>query len=105
MGQTKQRNETKPKVRPGQGLAEDGTPFDEKALRASILRKLAIIADEWRDCPERACRRHRTCASPRLLCLKQIRERRPVSPEKEAEAMAWLQRALKRRRAEQCGAR
>ena len=80
-------------------------PFDVDALRASILRKLAIIADEWRDCPDRACRRHRTCASPRMPCLNMQRERRPVSPKNEAEAKTFLQRALKRRSAGQSGAR
>jgi hypothetical protein len=104
MRQTKQRNETRPKVPPGQGLSEGGTPFDEAALCASILRKLAIVLDEWRDCPERVCRRQRACASPRLLCLDKEPERQ-VSPKHEAEVMAYLQRALKRRIAEQGGPR
>src|SRR5262245_49655202 len=41
---------------------------EQAALRLSLMRKLTPLLDHWRQCPARACRRHRRCASPALEC-------------------------------------
>jgi hypothetical protein len=77
-------------------------PLDVDALRHSILRKLLALRELWRECPDRACRRARTCASPRLSCadLPSRRRDKPMTPQREAANLAHLQRLLKRRSAE-----
>ena len=67
----------------------------------SMLRKLMDVLKNWRTCPERACRRKRGCASPRMICADRA-PKRQVSPEHEAAAMAMLKRML-REKLEQSG--
>ena len=62
-------------------------------LRLSLMRKLAPFLDHWRQCPARACRRHRMCASAALECTD-IPDRKPRNPRQDAAALARLQRAI-----------
>jgi hypothetical protein len=74
-------------------------PFSEQdKLRLSLMRKLMPFVNSSRACRMAACRRHRRCASANFEC--RARPARSFSPESEQAALASLQRALARRRAE-----
>ncbi len=95
-------NETKAQRRASSAPAPAGeeppkseAPKSQNELRLSLVRKLAIVLDGWRACPERVCRRQRGCASPRLTCL-QSEPARPLSPDKQAAMLARFQRDLRR---------
>lgn len=76
-------------------------PRSTEELRLSLMRKLMLVVNPWRRCPAPACRRNRRCASETLECQKLPQRKR--SPEQEQAALASLQRALARRRAEMKG--
>lgn len=99
MRQTKRPNKAQPKAPPAPSPPEENAARDIPALRRSIVRKVVEVLDDWRTCPDRACRRHRTCASPRMVCLEQPSTRQ-ISLKNQNEAIARLKRGLKRRSAE-----
>jgi hypothetical protein len=94
MRQTTKRNAKTP-IEPAPPNVEPRP--SEAELRWSILWKLAQILEHWRTCREPACRRHRRCATRSLVCLDRNRDARPMSPEKQAAALADLKRQLRQR--------
>ena len=47
--------------------AEDGVVAQTpEELRLMMSRRLHLLADRWRGCPERLCKRHRLCLTPRI---------------------------------------
>jgi hypothetical protein len=43
-------------------------PITHEDVRLMLARRLSLLADHWRGCPERRCKRHRYCAKPRAKC-------------------------------------
>ena len=86
---------------PKQKRSDDfiAAPLSEQdKLRLSLMRTLMLVAKPWRRCPAHTCRRHRRCDSDGIACI--AAPPRARSPKKGQAAIAYLQRALARRRAE-----
>ena len=47
-----------------------GDPTTHEDLREMMARRMALMADRWRGCPERLCKRHRYCVHPRAKCTR-----------------------------------
>jgi hypothetical protein len=45
-------------------------PTTHEDMRAMMARRMALMADLWRGCPERLCKRHRYCVHPRAKCTR-----------------------------------
>jgi len=78
---------------------EETVPDDIEAFRAGLIRKIATILRDWRRCGEPSCRRARRCVSPRMSCAR-LAPARTLTPEREARAIASLQKMLRQRAAE-----
>ncbi len=61
---------------------------DEDALRIRLARRLHMILNDWRGCPERQCRRQRDCMAPNNKCSN------APSPEVEDERWRKVQAEL-----------
>jgi hypothetical protein len=78
--------------------APEAVPSLEDKRRA-LVRKIAMLTNDWRLCPRPLCRRARACRLPDLTCYAEP-PHPPMTPEQEDRAIARFQRALKRRMAE-----
>jgi hypothetical protein len=65
-------------------------PKDIDAFRYSIARRLAMIVNNWRGCPEGLCRRHRGCMAPHIHCTNTAPPN--ATPEQLARTLALVQR-------------
>ena len=45
-------------------------PQTHEDMRELMARRLTLMADRWRGCPERLCKRHRYCVKPRAKCTR-----------------------------------
>ena len=45
-------------------------PTTHEDMREMMARRLTLMADRWRGCPERLCKRHRYCVKPRVKCTR-----------------------------------
>ena len=45
-------------------------PKTHEDMREMMARRLTLMADRWRGCPERVCKRHRYCVKPRAKCTR-----------------------------------
>ncbi len=71
----------------------DAPPDDIDAVRTSLARRIAMLINDWRGCPEPLCRRMRGCMAPRIRCTNA----RPVKadPERTARTLALVKRAMR----------
>jgi hypothetical protein len=82
-----------------QSMAKEEPPHDVAGLRLSLTRKLALVLDQWRDCPARICHRYRRCASQAFEC-NDIPPRKPLTPAQDEAALAHFQRDIRHRLAQ-----
>jgi hypothetical protein len=72
--------------------------FDVQAQRRALGLKLIRFAADWRRCPQRRCRRARSCGAPGDVCHAPPRgPARQMTEEQWAREKASLKRALDRR--------
>jgi hypothetical protein len=45
-------------------------PATHEDMRDMMARRLTLLADRWRGCRERVCKRHRYCVKPRAKCTR-----------------------------------
>jgi hypothetical protein len=45
-------------------------PETHEDMREMMARRLTLLADRWRGCTERLCKRHRYCVKPRAKCTR-----------------------------------
>ena len=77
----------------------DPVPLDIDDFRNELARRISRFVgnrkESWRNCRERACRRHHTCAAPHIRCSNAP----PLPPDptgrRGARVMAQVQRALR----------
>jgi hypothetical protein len=50
------------------GLDGDTPPKDIDEFRNRVTRRLYIILNRWRGCPQPLCRRYRGCVAPHIVC-------------------------------------
>ena len=76
-----------------------GDPTTHEDLREMMARRMALMADLWRGCPERLCRRHRYCVHPRAKCTRHPEpDPTPLSEEsREMYDRIWAQMLAERR--------
>lgn len=78
----------------------DKAPRDIHELRLALARHISrAIADRqgaWRQCPQRGCRRARSCQTSRPECPA-LPPAPPMSPEEQARVRAGFGRMLRRR--------
>ena len=73
-------------------------PQTHEDMREMMARRLSLMADRWRGCPERLCRRHRYCVKPRAKCTRHPAPD-PTPLSEEARAMyerVWAQMLAER---------
>jgi len=72
---------------------DEEPPEDIDAFRYGLARRLAMIVNNWRGCPERLCRRMRGCMAPHIHCTNTP----PVeaTPEETARTMALVYRTMR----------
>jgi hypothetical protein len=63
------------------------------AMARRIWRQVGNQRQYWRGCPERMCRRQRACTAPGTRCSNA--PVLPPDPEREARALAEVQRVLR----------
>ena len=81
----------------------DAGPENIDEFRDKLTRIAATIIGEHLSCPELRCRRARHCmGGPEFTCVRHS-SRPPVSEEEGNRRIAFLQRALRQRIAEQGG--
>jgi len=61
-------------------------PVTHEDMREMLARRMTLLADRWRGCPERLCKRHRYCVKPRAKCTRH--------PAPEPTPLTYEQRAL-----------
>jgi hypothetical protein len=73
---------------------DDPVPDDIDEFRLNLARRIAMLINDWRGCPEPLCPRHRGCMAPYIACSN-ARPRPPVSDEQFARFKADFQRTLR----------
>lgn len=77
--------------------AQQSPPTTHEELRAILARRVYLLADGWRDCPERVCRRHRYCVQPGAHCsTAPPPDLSPLTPEMRAALDAFYRRVVAR---------
>jgi hypothetical protein len=73
-------------------------PTTHEDMREMMARRLTLMADLWRGCPERLCKRHRYCVHPRAKCTRHPeRDPTPLSDEsREMYQRIWTQMLAER---------
>ena len=70
-------------------------PTDGQVIREALSRLVPIAVStafhRWRTCPERRCRRERSCMSPKMECVAAPR----MKMENIEEAHEWLTKQLR----------
>jgi hypothetical protein len=79
-----------------QGAGDDPVPRDIDEFRLELARRIMPVLGLPERCRERACRRGRRCAGRDLRCQRDF-PAPPMTRDQEAEALARVQRMLKRR--------
>ena len=93
----KTRSDAQAGVKPQAEIDDDPPVTDIDAFRLDIARRISVIVANmehyWRGCPERSCRRARSCRAPHVRCsaAPPLTE---STPEESARAMAKVQAAL-----------
>jgi hypothetical protein len=76
------------------GFRKDDAPHDNiDAMRTSLARRINMLINNWRGCPEPLCRRMSGCMAPRIRCTNA--PPRKEDPERTARTMALVYRALR----------
>ena len=75
---------------------DDPVPQDIDEFRLELARRIMTVLGLPERCRERACRRGRRCAGKDLRCQRDF-PGPPMTRDEEAEALARVQRMLKRR--------
>ncbi|MBI1203354.1 MAG: hypothetical protein GC182_12660 [Rhodopseudomonas sp.] len=89
--------------------ADDRLQQDMPAFRSALARRIHVIIGTqqgyWRQCPERSCRRARSCRVPKAHCGGAPAMPQPT-PEEAARALADFRTSLEAaRRADRSGSR
>ena len=73
-------------------------PETHEDMREMMARRLTLMADRWRGCPERLCKRHRYCVKPREKCTRHPEpDPTPLSDEsREMYQRIWTQMLAER---------
>ena len=73
-------------------------PETHEDMREMMARRLTLMADRWRGCPERLCKRHRYCVKPREKCTRYpAPDPTPLSDEsREMYQRIWTQMLAER---------
>jgi hypothetical protein len=79
-----------------QDAGDDPVPQDIDEFRLELARRIMTVLGLPERCRERACRRGRRCAGRDLRCQRDF-PGPPMTRDEEAEALARVQRMLKRR--------
>ena len=79
-----------------QHAGDDPVPRDIDEFRRELARRIMTVLGLPERCRERACRRGRRCAGRDLRCQRDF-PGPPMTRDQEAEALARVQRMLKRR--------
>jgi hypothetical protein len=79
-----------------QDSGDDPVPQDIDEFRLELARRIMTVLGLPERCRERACRRGRRCAGRDLRCQRDF-PAPPMTRDEEAEALARVQRMLKRR--------
>jgi hypothetical protein len=76
------------------GLGEDDEPpADTDAMRNALRRRIYMFINNWRGCPEPACRRQRGCMAPKIVCTNAPAVK--TTPEQTARTMALVYRTVR----------
>jgi hypothetical protein len=73
----------------------DETPQDMDAFRDGLARRIVMLINDWKGCPEKRCRRQRGCMAPHSHCTNQ--PWLPPDPDAAANMLAEFRRALEAR--------
>jgi len=79
-----------------QEAGDDPVPQDIHEFRRELARRIMTVLGLPKRCRERACRRGRRCAGRDLRCQRDF-PAPPMTRDEQAEALARVQRMLKRR--------
>ena len=72
---------------------DEEPPEDIDALRYALARRLTMIVNNWRGCPEPLCRRHRGCMAPHIHCANTLPAE--ATPEATARTLALVYRTMR----------
>ncbi|HET7848417.1 MAG TPA: hypothetical protein VFL51_05075 [Pseudolabrys sp.] len=77
--------------------AQQPPPTTHEELRAILARRVYLLVDGWRDCPESVCQRHRYCVQPGAHCSAvPPPDLSPLTPETRAFLDAFYRRVVTR---------